>query len=145
MCLPAETSLTQRGKLCMQGEGETCIHGALAGACPHNCVDLINEQHNAPIAGSDLLDDSLQPVLKLSPVLGSRYQGSKVKRHQSAVLQGKAECIPSACERKDKKKKGKVTLFSDQKETLLRRQAGAHQLVLMLCSSCRLHSQWLSL
>ena len=71
----------------MAAEQRTGIHGAVACPSSDNSMDLIDEQHNLAVGVGDLFDDSLEAVLKLSPVLGARDQGPHVKRHQEAVLQ----------------------------------------------------------
>ena len=55
------------------------IHGAAAGAGPHHRVDLVDEQHDLALGGGDLLEHGLEPLLKLTAVLGTGDQGAHVQ------------------------------------------------------------------
>ena len=63
------------------------IHGTAAGAGTHHGVDLIDEQHDLPFGGGDLLEHGLEPLLKLTAVLGTGNQRAHVEGDQLAVLQ----------------------------------------------------------
>ena len=47
------------------------IHGPTAGASPHHGMDFVDEQHNLPFRGGDLLEHCLEPFFKLAAVLGA--------------------------------------------------------------------------
>ena len=62
------------------------VHGALALAGGGDGVDLINEQnHVARLA--DLVQQALDPLLKLAAELGARHQGGQVQQIDFLVLQ----------------------------------------------------------
>ena len=63
------------------------IHGPLASSCPHKGMNLVDEQYDVAIGSSNLLDDSLQPLLKLSLVFGSSHQGTHIERIELLVLE----------------------------------------------------------
>ena len=65
------------------------IHGAAAGTGPHHGVDLIDEQHDLALAGGDLLEHGLEPLLEFTPVFGAGNQGAHIQGNQLAVLQGR--------------------------------------------------------
>ena len=64
------------------------VHGAATGAGPHHRVDLVDEQHDLALGGSDLLEHGLEPLLKFTAILGPGDQGAHIERHELAVLQG---------------------------------------------------------
>ena len=64
------------------------IHGPTAGAGPHHGMDFVDEQHNLPFRGGDLLEHRLEPFFKLAAVLGAGDQGAHVQGDQLTVLQG---------------------------------------------------------
>ncbi len=47
------------------------IHRPPSGAGPHHRVDLIDKQHDLPLAGGHLLEHSLEPFFKFTAVLGT--------------------------------------------------------------------------
>ncbi len=62
------------------------VHSALGLAGPHDCVELVNEQNNAPLAGGNFLEERLEPILKFAAVLRSSNHGADVHRHEPFVL-----------------------------------------------------------
>ena len=63
------------------------IHGSVGLACPHDQVQLIDEEDNVSFALPDFLQHSLQTFLKFTPVLGSGHQGPHVQGKDLLVLQ----------------------------------------------------------
>ncbi len=64
------------------------VHGALGLAGAHDGVQLVDEQDNLPLRLLYLVEDGLQPLLKLAPVLGTGDQGAHVQGEDGLVLQG---------------------------------------------------------
>ena len=62
------------------------VDRALGRARADQHVQLVDEQH-AVARALDLLDDLLQPLLKLAAVLGARHQRADVEREQALALQ----------------------------------------------------------
>ena len=62
------------------------VHGALGFSGADDVVQLVNEQDNLPVRGFDLVEDSLQALLKFAPELGAGNEGAHVQREQGAVL-----------------------------------------------------------
>src|SRR5688572_7402172 len=63
-----------------------CIDGALSGAGTHQRVQLVNKKH--AVGGAlNLFDDLLQPLFKLTAVLGARHQRAHVQREEPLALQ----------------------------------------------------------
>ena len=54
------------------------VDGPLGAARPHDGVELVDEQDDVP-RPADLLEDVLQFLLKLPPVLGARHHGGQVQ------------------------------------------------------------------
>ena len=50
-------------------------------------MKLVDKQDNLSLALFDLLEDSFQPLLKLSSVLGSGHKGAHIQGKQLLVLQ----------------------------------------------------------
>ena len=63
------------------------IHGSLGGAGAHNGVQLVNEGHHFALGVGDLLEDGLEPLLELAPVLGAGHHGRQVERDDPLALQ----------------------------------------------------------
>ena len=51
-------------------------------------VQLVNEQDDLALAGNDLLEEGLEPVLELAAILGAGDHRAQVHRHQPLVLEG---------------------------------------------------------
>jgi hypothetical protein len=58
--------------------------------CPRadDRVQFVNEQNDLAFAGDDLLEEGLEPVLKLTAILGTGNHRAQVHRHEPLVLQG---------------------------------------------------------
>ena len=63
------------------------VHGALGLTRPHDGVQLIDEQDDPALGLLHLVEDSLQPLLKLAPVLGSGHQTAHIQGEDGLVLQ----------------------------------------------------------
>ena len=63
------------------------IHGALGLAGPHDGVQLVDEQDDAAFRFFDLVQNGLQALFKLAPVLGARDQGAHIQGKDGLVLQ----------------------------------------------------------
>ena len=63
------------------------VHGALRLARPNDGVQLINEEDDAPLRLLHFVQDGLQPLLKLAPVLGPRDQAAHIQGEDGLVLQ----------------------------------------------------------
>ena len=63
------------------------VHGSLGLARPHNGVQLVDEQDDPALRLAHLVQDGLQPLLKLAPVLGARNQAAHVQGEDGLVLQ----------------------------------------------------------
>ena len=63
------------------------VHAASGGAGAHQQVQLVDEQDDLALALLDLLDDALEPLLELAPVLGARHQGAHVQGHEAHALE----------------------------------------------------------
>ncbi len=75
---PREGGLEQVGR----------VHRPLGGARADERVHLVDEEHDPSVGGLDLLQDRLEPVLELAPVLRARDQCPHVERQDRLVLQG---------------------------------------------------------
>ena len=63
------------------------VHRPLGGAGADDRVQLVDEQQDPPLAGLDLLQHRLQPLLELAAVLGPRHQRAHVEGEDRLVLQ----------------------------------------------------------
>ncbi len=63
------------------------VHGALGGSRPDERVQLVDEEDDRALRLFDLLQDGLQPVLELAPVLGPGDHGAQVQSDDPLVLQ----------------------------------------------------------
>ena len=63
------------------------VHGALALAGADNGVQFVEERDDLTVAVLDLLEDGLQPLLELAPVLGTGHHGSEVETDESLAAQ----------------------------------------------------------
>jgi len=62
------------------------VDGAFGGARAHDGMDLVDEKYD--VAGFDyLLEQDLQPLLELPPVLRAGYDARHVQRHEPAVAE----------------------------------------------------------
>ena len=64
------------------------VHGALGLARAHDGVQLVDKEDDAALGLFDLVEDGLQPLLKLAAVLGPGDQGTHVQGEDGLVLQG---------------------------------------------------------
>ena len=55
------------------------VHGAIGLSRAHNQMQLIDEQNNLSFAFAYFLQHCFQTFLKLSPVFGTRHQGSHIQ------------------------------------------------------------------
>ena len=51
-------------------------------------MELVDEEEDFALGLLHLVEDGLQPLLKLSPVLGPGHQGAHVQGEDGLVLQG---------------------------------------------------------
>ena len=63
------------------------VHAAGHGPGAHQQVQLVDEEHDLPFGLLDFLDDALQALLELAPVLGAGHQGAHVQAHDAQTLQ----------------------------------------------------------
>ncbi len=63
------------------------VHRALGGAGAHDGVQLVDEEQHLALALLHLVEDRLQALLELAPVLGARDQRTHVQRNQAPVLE----------------------------------------------------------
>jgi hypothetical protein len=63
------------------------VHGPLGRARPHDRVELVDEGDHLALRLGDLLEDGLQPLLELAPVLGPGDHAAEVEGDQPAVAQ----------------------------------------------------------
>ncbi len=63
------------------------VHRAFRGTGTHDGVDLVNEGHDLPVGGLDLLQDGLQALLKLTAVLRAGHHGTQVQGNQGLAAQ----------------------------------------------------------
>ena len=63
------------------------VHAPLGLARPHDGVQLVDEQDDPALRLAHLVQDGLQPLLKLAPVLGARNQAAHVQGEDGLVLQ----------------------------------------------------------
>ena len=63
------------------------VHGPLGRARPHDGVHLVDEGDDLALGVGDLLEDGLQPLLELAPVLGAGHHRAQVEGHDAAVLE----------------------------------------------------------
>ena len=64
------------------------IHAALGLAGTHDGVQLVDEEDDAAVGLAHLVEDGLQTLLELAPVLGTCDQRAHVQREDGLVLQG---------------------------------------------------------
>ena len=63
------------------------VHRALRRAGTDHGVQLVDEQDDLPLGVLDLLQDGLEALLELAPVLGARDERAEVQRHDLLVLE----------------------------------------------------------
>jgi hypothetical protein len=63
------------------------VHRTLGGAGAHDGVQLVDEEQHLPLALLHLVQDGLQALLELAPVLGARDQRAHVQRDQAPILE----------------------------------------------------------
>ena len=63
------------------------VDSTLGGAGTDDRVELVDEQHDAPLARLDLGEDSLQPLLELAAVLRAGEQRADVERPDPSILE----------------------------------------------------------
>ena len=63
------------------------VRRAFRGARAHERVQLVNEQKDLALAGDDLLEKRLEPVLELTAILRAGNHRAEVHRHQPLVLE----------------------------------------------------------
>ena len=63
------------------------VHGPFGRPRPHNRVQFVHERDHLAIGVGDLLQNGLEPLLELPPVLGPGHHGRHVEGHQALVLQ----------------------------------------------------------
>ena len=63
------------------------VHGALGRAGTDDGVHLVDEGDDLPVGVGDLLEDGLEPLLELAPVLGPGHHGREVEGDEPLVLQ----------------------------------------------------------
>src|SRR5690606_36818010 len=63
------------------------VHRALGGAGTYECVELVEEGDDLALGGGDLLENGLEPLLELPPVLGSGDHGPEIEGDDPLVLQ----------------------------------------------------------
>src|SRR5208283_2780287 len=69
-------------------------HRALDLPRPHDQVQLVYEEDDAAVGLLDLVQDGLQPLLELPPVLGARDQRPHVEREDRALLEALGDVAP---------------------------------------------------
>ena len=65
----------------------SCIHSSLATSGTHQRVYLVDEEDDVALTVGHLLDDALQPLLKLTLVFGTGHKGTHVERIELLVFQ----------------------------------------------------------
>src|SRR5699024_6775553 len=55
------------------------VHGAFRISCPHQIMDLINDQDDIA-AGLDFSNQALHPAFKRAPELGTGYQSGQIQQ-----------------------------------------------------------------
>ena len=66
-----------------------CVHGRIAtGACAHNGMQLIDEGDDLPFGLLDLVEDSLEALLKLASILRAGQHGTQIQRNELLATQG---------------------------------------------------------
>ena len=63
------------------------VHGTLGRAGTHDGVHLVDERDDLPVGVGDLLEDGLEPLLELAPVLGPGHHRREVEGDEALVLQ----------------------------------------------------------
>ena len=63
------------------------IHGALRLARPYDGVQLVDKEDDTPLGLLHLVEDGLQPLLKLAPVLGPGDEAAHIQGEDGLVLQ----------------------------------------------------------
>ncbi len=72
-----------------------CIHGSLSSSGTYHRMKLIDKEDDMALGLLNLLEDSLQPFLKLAPILGTGNQGSHVKSNEATILQALRDVSPN--------------------------------------------------
>ena len=62
------------------------VHGSLRSARTHQGVELVDEQNHLAVCAGDLLQDGLQALFELAPVLGTRQERAHIQRHDALAL-----------------------------------------------------------
>ena len=62
------------------------VHRSFRSARPHNGVELVDEEDDAPLALADLAEDRLKPLLKLATILGACHQAGQIQGKQFLVF-----------------------------------------------------------
>ena len=70
------------------------VHRPLGRARAHHRVDLVDEQQDPALGHLDLVEDRLQPLLELAPVLGPGHEGAHVEGEDRLVLQALGHVAP---------------------------------------------------
>ena len=60
------------------------VHTPLGRPGTHQGVKLVDEEHHRAPCLLDLLEDRLEAILELPPVLGARHQGADVEGHETS-------------------------------------------------------------
>ncbi len=63
------------------------VHGSVSLSGAHDRVELIDEQQDLAVAVFDLIENSLQSLLELAPVLCTCNEGAHIQRENLSVLQ----------------------------------------------------------
>ncbi len=63
------------------------VHGTFRPARTHDVVHLVDEEQDPSLAGLDLVQDRLEPLLELAPVLGAGHERSHVQGEDRLVLE----------------------------------------------------------
>ena len=70
------------------------VHRALGFASPHDGVQLVDEKQNLALTLAHLIEDSLQPLFELAPVLGASHQRAHVQGEDGLVLEALGHVAP---------------------------------------------------
>ena len=65
-----------------------CVRRPFRGTRPDDRVQLVNEENNLPLAGDNLLEEGLQPILELAAILGAGDHRAQVHGDEPLVLKG---------------------------------------------------------
>ncbi len=63
------------------------IHGAFGGTGSDDGVQLVDEGDDLAFGVGDLLEDRLEALLELAPVLGPSHHGAQIERQEALVLE----------------------------------------------------------